>query len=789
MKVLPLTLPFDRRSSFMAICLCLLNSIAVAQDTTATVEKSASQTQQPIKSSKPVDFLREIQPIFRDNCYQCHAGTTEEGGLNLGIKAKAFEGGESDAAIVVGKSNESLLIQLVDGIDEDRLMPPEGNKRLTKKQISLLRAWIDQGAPWPDNADVADPKLDRAKTHWAFQRLKPPTAPSRLSGDNWSKGPVDPFVLRRLNDAGLRPSQPADARTLVRRLHFDLIGLPPSPEQTNRFIRAHSEDPDLAVQNLADQLLDSPRYGERWGRHWLDVARYADSDGQEADQDRPHAYIYRDFVIQAFNDNMPYDQFVRWQIAGDEFEPENDAAVSATGFLTSGTAFKLPDSFLESERLANRYNEMDDVISTLGSGFLGITVACARCHDHKYDAFSAKEYYQLMGVFHSGDRVSAKLPSGKEGFFFRDFDNKRRTTWLFRRSDFYDREIEVDIGFPAMLSSGETADKYWQKAKEAYGKIGKAKSTLQRRALADWITDTEHGGGALLARVMVNRIWHHHFGKGLVGTTSDFGVQGDAPSHPQLLEYLTTEFVKSGWNIKSLHRKILTSAVWQQASTQGAMDKQGSKIDSANHLLWRMTPQRLEAEAMRDAMLAVSETLNLQAGGPGFKPYIAPEANLARNIKGEGYPKNAKDDATTRRRSVYMFHKRLIPYPMFQAFDRPDLMTSCARRQNTTVAPQAMVILNDRFVRSVARDFANSLVQKQTGKSASAEFELKPIIEMAFETSFARLPTNREIKTSIQFIEGQTKVRTGRSERDPRIEALTDFCQSLFGLNEFLYID
>lgn len=774
MKAISLTFPFDRRSILLVICLGLPTSLAFAQDTEL--------------GANTVDFLRDIQPILRENCFECHAGTTEEGNLNLGIKSKALKGGDSDAAIVPGKSNKSLLIQLVSGIDEDRLMPPDGNKRLTKKQVNRLRAWIDQGAMWPDGADVVDPKLDRAKSHWAFQRLNPVKAPSQQANDKWGRGPIDQFVLQRLNKAGLRPALPADARTLARRLYFDLIGLPPSQKQIAQFTNAHSKDPNSAVENLVDKLLASPRYGERWGRHWLDVARYADSDGQEADKDRPHAYVYRDFVIQAFNDNMPYDQFVRWQIAGDEYDPKNDAAVSATGFLTSGTAFKLPDSFLESERLANRYNEMDDVISTLGAGFLGITVACARCHDHKYDAFSAKEYYQLLGVFNSGDRVSAKLPSGKEGFFFRDFDNKRRTTWLFRRSDLYDREIEVDFGFPAMLSSDVRAKDYWDRAKKAYAEFGDAKSTLQRRALADWVTDTKQGGGALLARVIVNRIWDHHFGKGIVRTTSDFGVQGDSPTHPQLLEYLTDDFVDNGWKIKTLHRKILTSAVWQQASTREATDKRGLEIDPGNNLLWRMIPQRLEAEAMHDAMLAVSETLNLEAGGPGFKPYIAPEANLARNIQGKGYPKDAKDDAATRRRSIYMFHKRLIPYPMFQAFDRPDLMTTCARRQNTTVAPQAMVILNDRFVRSVARDFAKLLIQKQTDKSAAAS-NLKPIIAQAFETSFARLPTNSEIETSLQFIEGQARARTERSESDPHIEALTDFCQSLFGLNEFIYVD
>ncbi|KAA5547267.1 DUF1553 domain-containing protein [Roseiconus nitratireducens] len=738
---------------------------------------------------KSVDFVREIQPILRDHCYECHAGTTEEAGLNLGVKAKAMRGGESEKAIVAGNAKESLLFQLVSGADENRLMPPDGNEPLSEEQIRLLRNWIDQGATWPDQTDIVDPKLQRARKHWAFQRLAQTTVPTPQSKDHWSRGPIDRFVRRKQQDAGLSPSKPADARTLVRRLYFDLIGLPPAPQQIDQFTLAHSKDPDSAVRNLVDRLLDSPRYGERWGRHWLDVARYADSDGQEADMDRPHAYVYRDFVIQAFNDNMPYDQFVRWQIAGDEFEPENDDAISATGFLTAGPAFKLPDSFLESERLLNRYNELDDVISTLGSGLLGITVACARCHDHKYDAFSAKEYYQLLGVFHSGDRVTAKLPSGKEGFFFRDFDHKRRTTWLFRRSDFYDREIEVPIGFPAMLSSGADADEYWQRAKDAYAQIGEAKSTLQRRALADWITDTQQGGGALLARVFVNRVWHHHFGKGLVGTTSDFGVRGDAPIHPELLEYLAKEFVDGGWNLKALHREILTSAVWRQGSTREASDQRGPEIDSANHLLWRMTPQRLEAEVIRDAMLAASDTLNLQAGGPGFKPYIAPEANLARNIKGEGYPKDAPDDATTRRRSVYMFHKRLIPYPMFQAFDRPDLMTSCAARQNTTVAPQAMVILNDRFVRSVARDFAERLVQSPPDDSLPAKNDLRPMIETAFEISFARLPTETEIETSIQFIESQTRARTERETPDPRLQALTDFCQTLFGLNEFIYVD
>lgn len=751
-------------------------SVAVSQSTT-----------EPQDDAPAVNFVEQIQPILRDHCYDCHAGTTEEGSLNLGIRSKALTGGDSGPAIHPGQSDDSLLIQLVSGAEEGRVMPPDGNTPLTDTQIDLLRTWIQQGATWPENTDVANPKLERAKNHWSFQRLHQPVVPAPTS-DDWGKNEIDQFVIQRLNDVGLRPAPPADARTLVRRLYFDLIGLPPSPQQTQEFVTDYGKAPDTTVAQLIDQLLASPRYGERWARHWLDVARYADSAGQEADNDRPQAYRYRDFVIQAFNDNMPYDQFVRWQIAGDEYQPNNDVAVAATGFLTAGTCYKLGDSFLESERLLNRYNELDDVISTLGSGMLGLTVACARCHDHKYDAFSAKEYYQLLGVFHSGDRVEGKLPSGKDGFFFQDFDSERRTTWLFRRSDFYDREIEVDLGFPVALTSDRSAEDYWEKAKQDSAKWGETKSTLQRRALGDWITDSEHGGGALLARVMVNRIWHHHFGKGIVATTGDFGVQGDRPTHPELLEHLTNEFVASGWDIKALHRKILSSAVWQQSSSPTGADPRGREVDPGNQLLWRRDPVRLEVEVMRDTMLAVSQTLNLEAGGPGFKPYIAPEANLARNLQGERYPQDAKDDESTRRRSVYMFHKRLIPYPMFQAFDRPDLMTTCTKRQTTTVAPQAMVILNDRFVRNVAHDFALLLSKHQHADSENSP-PTKTMIQEAFEIAFARQPSEKEIDASLQFIQSQTKKRTERSEPDPKTEALTDYCQSLFGLNEFIYVD
>lgn len=728
------------------------------------------------QESKRIDFVEQIQPIFRQHCYECHAGITEKAKLNLAVRAKAMKGGKSGTIIVPGNGKESLLVRLVAGVDKDRSMPPEENELLSAEEIGLLRAWIDQGATWPDGADVADPRQDRAREHWSFQRLRDVSLPEKLASDTWSKSSIDRFISAKLREKGIGPSEPASARTLARRIYFDLIGLPPTPEQTSAFVAEHAIDPAAATSSLVAHLLESDHYGERWARHWLDVARYADSAGQEADQDRPHAWRYRDFVIKALSDDMPYDEFVRWQLAGDEYEPENDRAVSATGFLTSGTSFKLNDNFIESERLLNRYNELDDIVSTVGAGLLGITTGCARCHDHKYDAFSARDYYQLVRVFHSGDRTTGKLPSGEDGFFFKDFDAKPRTTWLFRRSDFYDREIEVELGFPEMVSFERTAEDYW---KDARSKVKKPTSTLQRRALAEWITDVEHGGGPLLARVIVNRVWQHHFGHGLVRTPGDFGVRGEAPTHPELLEYLVSDFVKHGWKPKRLHRKILESAVWQQGSDHPKAAL-ASNVDPLNRLLWKRTPGRLEAEALRDAMLAASGTLNLKAGGPGFKPHIQPEANLARNIQGEVYPKDAKDDASTRRRSVYMFHKRLIPYPLFQAFDRPDLMNSCSKRQNTTVAPQAMAILNDTFVRAVSRDFATRL---------SKSDNIHTVVQQAFALAFAREPTETELATSLSFIESQTNARTTRNEEGTRHEAVADFCQSLFGLNEFIYVD
>lgn len=758
-----------------------LTAIEVQQNFAAGPGDQVPTEQLPLALTRTIDFVADVQPILRQHCFECHASGNEEGGLNLGIKARVFEGGEHGPVLLRGRSASSSLIHWVAGIEVGRIMPPAEKTPLTLEQIGVLRAWIDQGANWPANADVLDPKLERAREHWAYKRLQPNLTPPELENDHWSKNPIDKFVAAKHAELKLIPSPPLQASVLARRLYFDLVGLPPTPDQVNEFIAALTEDSTGAVNDLVSQLLDSQHYGERWARHWLDLVRFAESDGEESDRDRPHAYRYRDFVIRAFNDDMPYNRFVQWQIAGDEIDPNNSEAVAATGFLTAGTQSILEEKYLEEERLFNRYNQLDDIVSTLGTSMLGLTVGCARCHDHKYDAFSARDYYRLMSAFHSGQRTDGKLPDGSQGTYFKDFDEKPRTTWLFRRSDFYDRELEVQLGFPPLLTIGLDAEHFWSQARQADD--APKNSTLQRRALANWITDVDHGGGVLLARVFVNRVWQHHFGHGLVRTESDFGVRSETPTHPELLEYLANDFVQHGWHLKRLQRLMLGTATWQQGNGSGDRKALASatEIDPENKFLWKRSPQRLEAEVLRDSMLALSGTLNLEAYGPSFKPYIQPEANLARNLK-DGYPKDAIDNAETRRRSVYMFHKRLVPYPLFQAFDRPDLMIGCAHRQNTTVAPQALAIMNDRFVRACAGNVAKRLI-KECGDDDSK------VVMQLYQWAFSRPSSSTEADVSVGFIQSQTKAREPRDFSNARLEAIADYCQSVFGLNEFIYVD
>lgn len=844
-----------------------------------------------------VEFRRDIYPMLAEHCVKCHGPEKQKGGLRLDLKVAALgEGDSGERAIVPGHASQSRLFRLVSSTKDDERMPPKGVP-LFPGQIDLLKRWIDAGAEWPESpeattANVSNAELkitDEDRRHWSFLPLNRVTPP-QPKDTGWVHTEVDMFIRHAQEAKRLKPAPEAAARVLVRRIYFDVLGLPPTPLEVEEFV--DSTDPQ-AYEKLVDRLLASPHYGERWARHWLDVARYADSHGQEADDDRPTAYHYRDFVIRALNEDMPYDQFVRWQIAGDEFDPDNPLAISATGFLTAGVSTRRRQELMEEERLRNRYNELDDMIATTGSAMLGLTLGCARCHDHKYDPIPTRDYYRLMTAFHSGDRAevplatraevakhaqstsawkqsydaataklndwlaAAKLPHSallreskiadlkasdedkarlRDGaqkgssaykalqkqhakalqisdedyyarfddaqrahwnalaaevkrleqgqpqplptaFAMEDFDATPVPTWLFRRGEFLDRGDRVELGFVSVLTKGRTPAEYYAMAR---AERPLENSTYQRKALALWMTDLDHGPGALLARVMVNRIWQHHFGEGLVRTVNDFGTRGDAPSHPELLEWLAHEFVAGGWKLKRLHRAILTSATYRQSATH---DAAMARLDPENRLHWHWPLQRLESEVLRDAMLAVSGTLNPRMMGPAFKPPIAVEAMQARNTQSP-YPKNAKDEPATRRRTVYMFHKRVIQYPLMQAFDGPDATQSCGQRSRTTVATQGLAMLNDGFVRLRAEEFADRLPANGSDTAA--------LVRQSYELAFGRAPTVNEIQAGVEFINSQTRSRHARAgvltDKSRRL-ALADYCQVLFGLNEFIYIE
>jgi len=858
--------------------------------------------------SGEIDFKHEIASLFEARCVKCHGPAKQQGGLRFDSASGAIRRGDSDeAAIAPGDAAGSELIRRVRSDDAFTRMPPEGD-RLSAVQIELLTQWINAGANWPASetglTDFGELVVtDEDRQHWSFRPLNKPSVPS-IHSPELARTPIDAFVLSALESQGLGMTHQATPRTLIRRIKMDLVGLPPTAEEIANFEQAFERDPQ-ATEKRIEQDLSSFHYGERWGRHWLDVARYADSHGQEGDQDRPYAYRYRDFVIEALNSDLSFDQFVRWQIAGNELEPNDSLAIAATGFLAAGPSTELKKEPLEKEkaqgrfieRMRNRYNELDDVIATFGTGMLGLTLGCARCHDHKFDAIPTRDYYRLMSAFHPGDRANVYLATRTEvdaferahsqwekqrgtateeldqwlverrrmlepklligrlvamelddqersditqallvhgpsshraktlaekhsislrvseqelaeamtprerqrwndlkaavhriekarpeappqAFVYRDETNEPEPTWLFPRGDFLDRSEPVELGFLTVLTNAKSADDYWAMARS---KQPSGASTYQRAALADWMTDLDHGAGALVARVIVNRVWQHHFGKGLVRTPDDFGVQGERPTHPQLLEWLAADFVENDWKIKRLHRQIMTSAVYQQDIT---FDVGSAQVDPENRLLWRREPRRQEAEVLRDAMLFAAGTLNLKSYGPGFKPPIPPDAMLARNIQSP-YDADSASSADVHRRSVYMFHKRVIPHPLMELFDRPAALQSCGRRQETLVAPQALALLNDPFVRQQAEQFAGRLIELRE--------ETASRVRLAFETSLARPPEEDELAAACDFIVSRQCIREqrdgGLGSADAYATSLADFCQVLFGLNEFLYID
>jgi hypothetical protein len=990
-------------------------------------------------------FTGSVRPLFLESCFKCHGGEKTRSGLDLSTRELLLKGGDN-GPVLGDKAATSKLYRLAAHLDTPH-MPPK-SPRLKEDQLRALAAWIELGAPYDkpllEKAGAKKPMVvtDEDRRFWSFRPLEHPLPPNVKEGAR-VRTSVDRFVLARLEEKGITPNGPLDRRRLIRRATFDLTGLPPTPEEIEAFV--NDTDPS-AYDKLLDRLLASPRYGERWARHWLDLARFAESHGFEHDYDRPTAYHYRDFVIKALNADMPYDRFVRLQLAGDELEPDNPLALMATGFLAAGVhSTQITANQVEKER----YDELDDIVRTTGTAMLGLTVGCARCHDHKYDPIPTRDYYRFLATFTTTVRTEmdleldpnapriakaefdaeqrkldeelsryeagsipakfeqwlsnerkdpraprwqildvvefksqggAKLLKQPDGSFLAtgpnaehdkytlvarthlrgikairlealsdpslakggpgraangnfalsDFrvtaaplddkakavplqlvhpratfeqkglpasaavDGDKTSAWAvdpeFGKDHAIAFETEADAGFErgtiltftlefnnnrrhsigrpriaistesrpvsldgaalpadvaAVLSSlnagsppsGEQRstlmtwfranDREWQRLHRKANEHRKAgprktatkvlasseglpavrlhtqgadflkethylkrgdpnqkdgvatqgflqvlmrdaesekhwqtkpadgwRTSYRRKALAAWITDPQEGAGALLARVIVNRLWQHHFGRGIVATPSDFGFQGDRPSHPELLDWLAGELISGGWKLKPIHKLIMRSATY----TQG-IEHDGSRaaLDPDNRLLWRQVPRRLEAEAIRDAILAVSGMLDGTMYGPGSL------------------------DPNMRRRSIYFFVKRSQLIPAMVLFDGPDGLQGVEQRTTTTVAPQALLLLNNTAVRASAEAFARRV--------GGVPGSLPESVRRAYLTAVGRSPGATELADSVRFVEEQTAAYRRDGREGAAHLALADFCQVLTELNEFAYVD
>jgi hypothetical protein len=635
---------------------------------------------------------------------------------------------------------------------------------------------------------------ETAKKHWSFQKPGQPAIPQfRDSSERaWVRNAVDAFVLDRLERAGLRPAPEADRRTLIRRLFFDLTGLPPTPEQVAAFVA--SQDP-LAYEKLVDQLLDSPRYGEHWGRHWLDVVRFAETEGFEYDRHRPGAWRYRDYVIRSFNEDKPYDQFVREQLAGDEIAPDQADMEVAVGFYRLGAVRRNAGN----PKVAFSRNEvLSEMTDSIGAVFLGLTVGCARCHDHKFDDFSQEDYYGLQAFlaqtqendivladaktkadWHSRTKQmqekikqikqALETAEGEERLRIRaelaqmqrrlppplptissvhDMPSESTPIHVLKRGDPDRKGKPVGMRVPSALVTSKTAELPPQ-------------TNTPRTLLAAWINDPEN---PLTARVMVNRIWQHHFGQGIVSTPNDFGVNGSTPRHPELLDYLANEFLANGRRFKPLYRLILLSSTYRQAarSPDSAL---GRRKDPDNRLLWHAPRRRLEAEEIRDAMLSAAGTLNPKAGGPSVVVPVDPD--LVQLLYDPKQWTVTTDAAEHDRRSIYLLVKRNLHLPFLEVFDQPDAATSCPRRPSSTHALQALELLNGPTAHRLAGVFAQRL-EREVGSDPVRQ------VERAYLLATGRAPTPRERELAVKFLAKQP---------------LTEFALAVFNLSAFLYVD
>ncbi len=820
-----------------------------------------------VRAQEPPDerdafFELRIRPALEARCFKCHGGEKTSNGLRVDSREALVRGGENGPAVVPGNPEQSLLMRAIRR-DEERKMPPDD--ALPAETIAAFESWVKQGAWWPARSADGEPGLVSAR-HWAFEPVRDVTVPD--DGSGWSQTPIDRFVLAELRARGLRPQPRAGRAELLRRICFDLIGLPPTPAEVEAFLQDNSPD---AFDTLVERLLASPSYGERWGRHWMDVVRYADTAGDNADYPVPEARRYRDYIIAAFNNDKPYDQFIREQLAGDilaKDEPHQREQyaerIAATGFLALSRRYGTAPYELW-------HLTLEDTIDTTGRAILGLSLRCARCHDHKFDPITTEDYYSLYGIFASTqfpwaggeelqskkfdrqhfvpvvppDEAAAKLTAQRNAIETLEAEIKRVETndpdaervaeldaQLKSQSDAggspqssapqpdppkadvatlktqraeANRRLQARLdklrgdlrplrkaGLPADLPGayavmeGQAADARVQHRGEpgdpgdvvprnapkflaGGASLNIPPAASGRRELAAWLTRPDH---PLTARVIVNRAWQHHFGKGLVGTPSNFGLRGDPPTHPELLDWLTARFVQDGWSLKRLHRLIVRSATYQLCSGQ---DQTNLAKDPGNRWYWRFDRRRLEAEAIRDAMLSAAGRLDRRRPPDHPFPPIADWAWTQHSPFKAVYPSD--------HRSVYLMTQRLLRHPYLALFDGPDPNVSTDLRTRATVPLQALYLMNNPFVAEQATAFARRLIDAEPNPQAR--------VGLAFLVAYGRRPRPSESDLGLRYIEQYAAEAASASALpgDAQHEAWASYARVLLTANEFVYVD
>lgn len=790
---------------------------------------------------------KEVIPLLKQHCGKCHLDGKNKGGLGLDGRLALEKGGDTGPVVDAKNPRNGLLAKSL-AYEGELKMPPSG--KLPKEHLDKLLRWIDAGAPLPAGsappatAHKSGPLED--KDFWAYQPVKPVPVPA-VASSSWIHNPVDAFILAKLEKAGLKPNPEADRRTLLRRLSYDLTGLAPSPEEVDAFVADKSPE---AWEKQVDRLLASPHYGERWGRHWLDVIRYAETNGYERDGPKPNAWRFRDYVIRSFNADKPFDRLVREMIAGDEIAPDDPDAITATGYYRLGLWDDEP-----ADPLQARYDEFDDIVATTCQALLGMTMNCARCHDHKIDPIPQGDYYRMLAFFrdiprYSNDRnvmsatsqrditplerrreyedelrqrqdqiaalkvertalentvikrmnaedqrasegldrplVLKKLKEfqkGDEGQRLRGLSDRIRdlerkpvpsqvftlainqcsarpeATHVMARGNPHAPGALVEPGFPKALGGVTPAIPQADP---------KASSAGRRKVLADWLASPSN---PLTARVWVNRIWQHHFGRGIVSSSNDFGKYGTPPTHPELLDWLASELVRQGWKAKPVHRLMLTSAAYRMSSA-GRADALAK--DPANNLFWRQPMRRLSAEEVRDSFLRVSGQLTLEMGGESVYPPIPAEVLAGQSVPGSGWPVSPPEKST--RRSVYVHVKRSLQLPILSQFDQADPDSPCPVRYTTTVPAQALGLLNGSFSHEQAGHMARRLEREAPG-------DIRAQVARAIRLTTGRIPAPAELDADAAYV--NSVAASGAS----KAEALRQYCLLALNASEFLYLD